>query len=205
MPNLAYQTIPDQEHPSHGLWIETVSGRVIDLVQPSPSQIEISDIAWALSRANRFAGNTCGRTPYSVACHSVWVADYVFDQTRSAEIALHALLHDAAEAYMGDIPRPLKKLVPEVHEVEQRLLSAIYEALYLEQPDSVVQGIIERADEQALMREAETFMVSRGVGWPQVQLTRLARCSPKPMAVNSEKAATLFYRNFRRLNEEVNQ
>jgi hypothetical protein len=84
-----------------GDWIQTYSGIQIDPLDPKPEQINIEDIARALSNICRFTGHT--KEFYSVAEHSYWASIYV-DQ----KYAMQALLHDGAEAYMADIAAPLK-------------------------------------------------------------------------------------------------
>ena len=81
--------------------IVTFSGRVIDPLAPDPEQIVIEDIAHALSNLCRFTGHT--RVFYSVAQHCVHCSSLVPD-----DLALTALLHDASEAYLADIARPVK-------------------------------------------------------------------------------------------------
>jgi len=88
------------------LYLSTRSGQRVQLLQPQPDSIDIGDIALGLSRQYRFNGHTT--TPYTVAQHSVVVSYLV-----PAEHALQALLHDAAEAYIGDLPSPVKKLCPD--------------------------------------------------------------------------------------------
>lgn len=82
--------------------IATVSGRVIDYLNPDPAQISLDDLHLALGREPRYAGQTC--RPYSVAQHSLLVAHLVPRAHR-----LHALLHDAAEAFTRDVPSPMKE------------------------------------------------------------------------------------------------
>lgn len=82
--------------------IATVTGRVIDFLNPDPEQISLDDIARGLSRAPRYAGQT--EKPYTVIQHSLLVAHLA-----PAEHRLHALLHDAPEAYLCDVPSPFKR------------------------------------------------------------------------------------------------
>jgi len=89
-------------------WITTFSGRTLDYLNPRPEAIHIDDIALHLSRMPRFSGAT--KRFYSVAQHSCGVeriirALYGLDSCR---LRYEALLHDAHEAYMGDVPTPLK-------------------------------------------------------------------------------------------------
>lgn len=86
-----------------GDWIETASGREFWPLDPRPEEIHIEDIATALSKLCRFGGHC--KSFYSVAEHCALASEFV-----PTGIALEALLHDAAEAYLSDIPRPLKRL-----------------------------------------------------------------------------------------------
>lgn len=103
----------------------TRSGKIVRLMEVEASDIDIQDIAHSLGNLCRFNGH-CSRF-YSVAEHSLHVSEYFFATGRSIEIQLQALLHDAAEAYIGDIVHPLKTLLPEVKVLEDRIHSAICE------------------------------------------------------------------------------
>jgi hypothetical protein len=83
-------------------WIQTSTGLAYDLKNPQQEQIDIFDIAHALAAINRFTGHT--RHPYSVAMHSVLVSRMV-----APEFAFEGLMHDAHEAYVGDMTSPLKR------------------------------------------------------------------------------------------------
>ena len=98
--------------------VHTLTTTNINLLMPDPDDIDIADIAWGLGRIPRFNGHM--RADYSVAHHSV-VMSYLVPK----RFAKEALLHDAAEAYMGDIITPVKNLFPEVRKVEKHLLAAI--------------------------------------------------------------------------------
>ena len=82
-------------------YLLTYSGKYVNLLDPDPACIDIIDIAHALSQINRFGGHT--RTQYSVAQHCIHLSRLL-----PAESRLHGLLHDAAEAYLGDLVSPLK-------------------------------------------------------------------------------------------------
>lgn len=102
-------------------WLGTNSGKRIDLFNPDPNNFTLEDIAMGLSRVARFNGQT--KVRYSVAEHSINVASLVPPKYR-----LQALLHDAAEAYICDVPSPLKKLLgPTYSSIEERIASAIGE------------------------------------------------------------------------------
>ncbi len=87
-------------------WIQSHMGRMVSLSHPHPEQIHIEDIAQALSQLCRFTGHT--KQFYSVAQHSLLVSDLV-----SPELALVGLLHDAPEAYLGDLSSPLRNMLRE--------------------------------------------------------------------------------------------
>lgn len=98
--------------------IITRSGRVIDVLNPRTEDIDIDDIAHALSNLCRWCGHSSSF--YSVAQHSVLVSQYV-----PHEDALWGLLHDAAEAYLMDIPSPIKGLLPDYAQLEAKMQAAI--------------------------------------------------------------------------------
>jgi len=99
-------------------WMQTYSGKVIELMQPKQSDIVIVDIAHALGNICRFGGHS--RTHFSVAQHSVLVSQHVPE-----DLSLCGLLHDAAEAYLGDVISPLKSMMPEHRQLEDLWLLTI--------------------------------------------------------------------------------
>lgn len=136
------------------------SGRMFDLLDPKPEDVDINDIAWALSHIARFTGHTTEF--YSVAEHSVIVAADVrhrllYTQGVSPQERYHdslwALLHDAPEAYIGDISRPLKLALGQpIREIEQRIMAAIAEAFDLE-PAPYYPDVLRNADNVLLATE----------------------------------------------------
>lgn len=121
--------------PRWGGWVQTYTGRAFWPLDPDPDEIDIRDIAHSLSLQCRFAGH-CDRH-YSVAEHCVRVAREVPHSDK-----LWALLHDAAETYLVDLPRPLKRssgLAEKYQEVEANLMAAVCHrfGLPLEMPESV--------------------------------------------------------------------
>ena len=101
-----------------GLFVSTYSGRQFYPLAPQAAQIEIGDIAHGLAYQCRFNGQT--RHFYSVAQHSLMVMSLVPEKFRFS-----ALLHDAAEAYLGDMVKPLKNLFPEFSVIEARVMEII--------------------------------------------------------------------------------
>lgn len=99
-----------------------ISGNKVNLQAISRDDIDIRDIAWGLGRTLRYAGHI--REDYSVALHSI-IMSYIVPKKYAKE----ALLHDAAEAYIGDIIWPVKTLFPQIRKFENMILSEIM-ALY---------------------------------------------------------------------------
>jgi len=102
--------------------IHTFSGIAFDLLDPKPGMILVDDIVHSLSLINRFNG--AAKFPYSVAQHSLYVAGLL-----PPELKLHGLLHDAPEAYVGDMVSPLKKIMTEYKEVEAGIARVVAEVL----------------------------------------------------------------------------
>jgi len=148
--------------------IETVSGVLVDPTEPDEKLILLNDAAWAISRINRYSGHTITQIPYSVAQHCIFVANMIWEETGSARLALYGLLHDAAEAYISDIPSPIKR-IPELKAVldpiENRLLDIIYRKYVGSTPTVDDAPVIKKYDHRALLIEAHNFMSSRGKNW----------------------------------------
>ncbi len=135
-----------------------LSGRRLDILDPSPVDVELTDIAHGLARVARWNGQTGGDYPFSVAQHSVFVLEIFTAMLPEAgpRERLYALLHDAPEYVMGDIISPFKAAMGgNYKEVENRLLSAVHLhfALNATAP-AAVQRIIKKADREAAYHEA---------------------------------------------------
>ncbi len=96
--------------PAPGPYLQTVSGRFVNPFDPDPEQLDPGDIARALANICRFGGHC--RPFYSVAQHSVIVSELVEQRGGDLEDVFAALMHDAAEAYLGDMPHPIKHRSP---------------------------------------------------------------------------------------------
>lgn len=135
-------------------WIVTHSGRQFDFHNPTPDMVCIEDIAHALSMSCRFGGHT--QYHYSVAQHSVNVARLVPDEHK-----LVALLHDATEAYIGDMVSPLKVIMPEFKKKEQQIWEVITEKFGVAVE---MDPVIKWADLQMLRIERE-FLIPQSEEW----------------------------------------
>jgi uncharacterized protein len=109
-------------------WQRMLSGRRLDLLDPSPLDVEIEDIAHGLARVARWNGQTLGDYPYSVAQHSLFV-EAIAGHLRLAlppATRLAILLHDAAEYVIGDMISPFKAIIGDGYkETEAKLMAAI--------------------------------------------------------------------------------
>jgi uncharacterized protein len=137
-----------------------LSGRRLDLLDPSPLDVELTDIAHGLARVARWNGQTIGDYPFSVAQHSILVFEifrtFGQDRPRDVRAELYALLHDAPEYVMGDIISPFKAAMGgNYKDVENRLLGAICVHFSLPaMPSAVLTKQIKKADREAAYLEA---------------------------------------------------
>lgn len=104
-------------------WMQTFTGKRFFPVSPHPEDFDILDIAHSLSLQCRFNGHCL--CFYSVAEHCVRCAEYLEVKTGSFMLAFWGLLHDAAEAYLGDIVRPLKLHLPEYEKIEENVAKTL--------------------------------------------------------------------------------
>jgi uncharacterized protein len=175
-------------------FIQTVSGRRINPFAPEPAAIDIGDIAHALANQCRFGGH-CRRF-YSVAQHSCVVADLAAGRGADSDAVLWALLHDAAEAYLGDLPHPVKhnsELGRIYREAEDALQQAIFQRFGLPPaPPPVVVGI----DRAVLAAERRELMVAAW-DWPELEGVAAAEITIEPW--QPERAAREFLERYERL------
>lgn len=145
-----------------GTTMETFTGRYVDLADPKAEDIDLGDIAVHLSNICRFTGAVSRF--YSVAEHSVRCAAILEKDWHWKGMALHALFHDAHEAYTNDISTPLKRLfADQLREIQDRLDMAVAERFGL-QVERFEHCIIKAADQEMLLAEAASLKASRGVG-----------------------------------------
>ena len=143
--------------PAPRAWQRMLSGRRLDLLDPSPLDIELADIAHGLARVARWNGQTAGEHVFSVAQHSLLVEAIGLHlrPERTASQGLEFLLHDAPEYVVGDIISPLKAAIGDAYKgVERRLLAAIRRRFGLDAPDPALARLVKRADRIAAHVEA---------------------------------------------------
>jgi 5'-deoxynucleotidase YfbR-like HD superfamily hydrolase len=154
--------------------IETYSGKLISLLDPQPEDIDIKDIAISLARICRFNGH-CNHF-YSVATHSVYTACVVDEHLGDLMTIYAALLHDAGEAYYGDVTTPVKRLLgpawKELNERFDRVIADKFGIVWTEERKRVVKY----ADQVAGSSEARDLMCSEGSHW-------LVRAEPHPLPI----------------------
>ena len=139
--------------------IRTFSGQYVNVFDPDPDTILIEDIAHALSHQCRFGGHL--PMYYSVAQHSVLCA-----VSAPSEHALAALLHDASEAYMLDIPSPIKNRLPEYKKLEDNLMQVIAKKFGFQYP---LHEEVKKADKMLLEWEWDRFVLKNNmIPWPSV-------------------------------------
>jgi hypothetical protein len=141
-------------------WFPTFTSKIINLENPTPDMVDIEDIAHALSMTCRFGGHC--RDFYSVAEHSVNVQilgsllPQLYNENQRRALAL--LLHDSAEAYLGDVVSPLKRMLrPQYQELEKRWLRAIEIKFNLGNLLTEPEPLVKHCDLRALSIEIENL------------------------------------------------
>jgi len=191
-------------------WQRMLSGRRLDLIDPSPLDIEVEDIAHGLSRVARWNGQTSGPHAFSVAQHSLLVEAIVsaLQPGLDQRWRLAALLHDAPEYVVGDMISPFKAAIGYDYKAfENRLLAAIHVRFSLPaQLPGATSRLIKRADKAAAFLEATQL-----AGFAHTEaLTFFGRptgLSPKTQpaffrleGASPERAKTAFLKKFRQLS-----
>lgn len=138
------------------MFMQTYTGLAFDFLSPDPDKIVIEDIAHALSLLCRYGGHT--RRFYSVAEHSIFVSQL-------NHYRLEGLLHDATEAYLGDMIYPLKAALPAYKELEHNLMGVIAEKFNLTYPFPEIISIV---DKRMLGTEREQAMLPCEKEWYHV-------------------------------------
>lgn len=148
--------------------IRTRSGRYFDLLDPKPDQFTLEDIAGALSKMCRFGGQI--DRFYSVAEHCYHCAALAEKDGASLAVRRAALMHDAAEAFVGDVVKPLKIMLPEYDAIERRVELVIVEKFGLE--GTVDWPPVKEIDRAMLIAERRALFSADEVVWTGEKLVR---------------------------------
>lgn len=175
-------------------WMQTIKGRRFSLVDPDPRQVDFEEVAEALGKLARFNGHTVGYPGYSVAQHCVLGAEGLCEEhalsptpigheRTSRRLAALFLLHDAHEAYTGDITTPVVAALDHIRwpdgprgnsgfvkqlvdELKLGLDLAIYEAAGIDPPSHTERAIIKNWDARMMAAERLAFMAGEPEPWP---------------------------------------
>ena len=173
-----------------GPWTQTYSGKQFFPLDPDVEDLDIEDIAHSLSMICRFNGHC--RAFYSVAQHSVLVSQ-VCEET-SLAAARWGLLHDAAEAYVGDVVRPIKAILEDFQMVEEHLANVVARRFFADH-SAEVQAAVRLADDQLLATELDQLMSTPPHPW-------LLTCAPLTIPIDPmspDVAKALFLARFHEL------
>lgn len=188
-------------------WQRMLSGRRLDLLDPSPLDVELADIAHGLARVARWNGQTFGEHAFSVAQHSLCVEAIFHQQNKNASAGdlMMALLHDAPEYVIGDMISPFKAVVGGGYKtVEKRLEAAIHIAFGLPaHPSRELKAAIKKADtvsayfEATLLAGFSTAEALKFFGQPRGISVDMLPISP----LSSTEAQMLFAARFEVIND----
>ena len=157
-------------------WIQTFSGKVFDIDNLTTEAISLRDIAHALAGVCRYNAHT--KFHYSVSEHSI-----IMSYNVSKEAEIYALMHDSAEAYLPDMPRPFKHLVKGFSELEHKIRNVIDEKFRIPTPSKEIMEEIKLADLRMLVTEkAQVLLDNCTMKWESTE-------GIKPFVTKPNKAA----------------
>lgn len=189
-----------------GSWSQSYTGERYWIMDPRPDEVHLTDIAVGLSNAARYRGQT--RFFYPVSTHSVLVSQSVerialergWAKSKATEAARQGLLHDASEAYLGDVARPLKRMraMREYCRVEKLWEDAIFERFNIK-PTKASNELVHEVDHRIVLDEIYTFMADPDM-WPDSG--RYLDVEPLDINVPNltrEQSMDMFYRRYNEL------
>lgn len=144
-----------QETARIGDWMQTATGKKFWPLDPRAEEVDLQDIAHALSHQCRFAGHVA--IPYTVGQHSVIIASMLAQQGYNENTQALGLMHDASEAYLVDLPRPVKYNVVGYDELEEKLTNVILDFFDIK-PTPEDWLAVKAADDSLCMTEARDLM-----------------------------------------------
>ena len=148
-------------------YIQTSDMRIISLDVPEPDSLVLNDLAFALAHINRFTGHA---GVYSVAQHSIHVANILKDRGYPAGVQAGGLMHDAHEAITGDMSTPMKQALKAAGFDFRAFEAPFIDAVESRFRVNTRRSSIKRVDAQICNTEADTFLGGRtGPGWPDVE------------------------------------
>ncbi|HYD58941.1 MAG TPA: metal-dependent phosphohydrolase [Noviherbaspirillum sp.] len=174
----------DSNRPARRDEIQIRSGRYFDFVEPDTNQFSIYDIAASISKLCRFTGH-CNEF-YSVAQHSV-MASYIVPP----EFAYDALMHDAAEAFTGDVSKPLKNLLPDFKIIEKRVERVVFARFGVRNP---LPDYVKYADLVMLATERRDLMPEDDEDWESTD--GIPELPEIIVPVNDKQAYTMFMNRY---------
>ena len=169
----------------------TFSGKNIQFLEPKKEDISLLDIAHHLAQANRYNGG-CSE-PYSVAQHCIYVASIL-----PSELKLAGLLHDASEAVLGDVVRPLKTILDDYKKHEARFQSVVEEYFSMKK-DSFDHALVHEADRRVMASEMDSSLLA----WDDILEYPLAKITIEFMDWKDVRAAYLLTFHLLSLPEET--
>jgi hypothetical protein len=186
-------------------WIQTRSGTALNLIDPQPNQVVVDDIAHSLSQLCRFNGHT--KRHYSVAEHCVLIAWHLREKGRSPVIQLDGLLHDAREAYIGDITWPMQQALgmsfrARYKEISNKIHEAILSKLGLSDIIALrtESHIVKMADLGILIDERDELLGPPPRAW---ECEDLGPIGAKPVGWDPDTAKTMWLIALDELLKEV--
>lgn len=170
------------------IWTQTYTGRKFHPIDPNPLEVHIEDIAHALAHICRYGGHV--KRHYSVAEHSVLVSQFVHP-----DFAREALLHDAAEAYIGDMVRPLKRAMQAFKDAEAKVEAAVAQAFGL-RTDEVTIAAWKEIDDRILIDETNELMANPGLYCEYDWFAKMVPLGAEILGYTPERAEQLFLLRF---------
>lgn len=146
-----------------GGWTQTASGQKFYHREPNSHRFRLWDIAHQLAQVNRYGGSC--RFPYSVAQHSVHMAEHAYKETQDVVLALDCLFHDAAEAYIGDMKRPIKYDLLDYLVLEDDVESALRHAFSFVGVPHIQTDACKEIDRRIVFDEKAQLLFDGGHDW----------------------------------------